>query len=43
MAFYVGLDADEVAAGLWTDHKPADNVGNTCGNIGVETGETKAG
>ena len=36
MGFYVDLDADEVAAELWADHRPAGNIGNTSGNIGPE-------
>jgi len=33
MGYYVSLDADQVAAGLWADYEPP---GNTSGNTGPE-------
>lgn len=42
MKFYVGLDADEVAASLWVKHgppkgSPVEGLGNKSGNIRPET------
>jgi len=42
MGFYVGIDADEIASGLWANHAPADGngggFGNDLGNGGPKSG-----
>ena len=41
MSYYVDLDVDEVADGLWADHEPSGNSGNTCDNIAPKEAEIK--